>query len=82
MTEISRNSTVIIVTDYGLEDPGSTSSMTRISLVHNIPIGPGALLVFCPKGTWAIFLGVRLTTHLHVVRKSRIMELRIHSLIT
>jgi hypothetical protein len=44
----------------------------NFSLHHRVQNGSGAHSASCPMGTGALSLGVKLTTHLHLVPRSRV----------
>jgi hypothetical protein len=69
--EKSRDSSVGIALGYGLDDRGSrvrfTAGAGNFSLHHRVQNGSGAHPASYPMGT----RGVKLTTHLHLVPRSR-----------
>jgi hypothetical protein len=71
----SRDSSVGIVTGYMLDGPGSIPGSARFLISPQRPdrlCGPLSLL---SNG----YRGVKLTTHLHLVPRSRMVELYLHS---
>jgi hypothetical protein len=48
------------------------------SLLSSIQTGPGAHPASCPMNTGALYKGLKLTTHLHLVSRSRIVDLYLH----
>jgi hypothetical protein len=64
------------VLGYGLDNQGSgiqfLAGVGNFSLHHHIQNGSGAHLASYPMGTRALSLGVKLTTHLHLVPRSRL----------
>jgi hypothetical protein len=74
----SRDSAVGMETGYKLVGPGSIPSKTKfIFLLHRVQTDSGAHPVSYSMGTGGLFpwgLGVKLTTHIHVVPRSRKVE--------
>jgi hypothetical protein len=64
-----------IALDYGLDDRGSTVRFPagdgNSSLHHRVQTGSGAHPASYPMGARGSFLGSKLTTHLHLVPRSR-----------
>jgi hypothetical protein len=77
------------VTGYGLDLPGYDSrekgEKKVVSQIHSVQIGTGAHKISYALGTGGSFSGgqnsrvVKLTTHLHLVLKSGMLELHLHS---
>jgi hypothetical protein len=71
-------SSVGIATGYGLDDRGLNAGRGKsFSLLHSIQAGSGAHPALVPMGTEC--RGVKLIIHLHIVLKSRMVELYLHS---
>jgi hypothetical protein len=83
----SRGSSVGTAMSYGLHGRGSIPGRARhFSQFHDVQIASEAHPASCPLDTEGSFLGgkatgMKVTTHLHLVLRSRIVELYLHSLI-
>jgi hypothetical protein len=77
--------TVLRATGYGLDGPSSIPGRAKISLLHSVQTCFGAHTASYPMDTEGEFpgglsgRGVKLTAHLHLVPRSRMVELHLHS---
>jgi hypothetical protein len=86
-----RDSSVGIALGYGLDDRGSRvrfpAGAGNFSLHHRVQNGTGAHPASYPMGTRGSFpggkssRGVKLTTHLHLVPKSKNPPIRLHGVV-
>jgi hypothetical protein len=82
---LSRDSSVVIETGYGLDGQGSILGKgKKFSLLHTVEAGSGAPPSLLPIGAGAYSPGlksrsVKLTTHSHIVQRLRMVELYLHS---
>jgi hypothetical protein len=83
ITVLLRDSSVGIAT--GWTTRVRFPALQDYSLLHVVQTGSGAHPASYPVGTWGFFPGgksgkdVKLTTHLHLLPKSRMVELYLHS---
>jgi hypothetical protein len=90
-TSTSKDSSIDIATDYGLDGRSSMAGVRfparirNISLLYSVHTGFGAHLTSYPTHIGASFpwyksgRGMKLTTHLHLLQRSRMMKLQIQS---
>jgi hypothetical protein len=81
---MSWDTSVGIATGYGFDSRGLIPGRgKRCSVVYSLQTGSGAHPASYPMGTGGRFprRGVKLTTHLHLVPRSRMLELYLHFLI-
>jgi hypothetical protein len=81
----SRDSSVGIMTGYRLDSLGSIPNSARLFLFSSVQTDSGAHTASYPMGTGGSFpkgksgRGLKLTTHLRLVPRSKNMELQLHS---
>jgi hypothetical protein len=71
----TRDTSVGTATCCGLRAAGWTAGVRHLSLLHSFQIGSGAHPASYSVGTGGSFPGVKLTTHLQLVPRSRMVEL-------